>query len=1508
MKFLKKISTLLVLIALFTVVINSIPDKFIEPVIADNPGAIGLNKVADIRFDNNSVTNLISSKQYSLGKNNTIVDTVYGKGLKFVTQSDNNYSESFRESFSSLGIDSQTSVLTVSFTFKAGTTSGYAGIAFGSSYNNLGIYYSAGSNRLGFRTKYQSNYSTEIPTDRDILVTAIIRKNDVYGSRLYINGNQTNLSTDPNNPEEPDDSNAIFDGYFYLKGNSCTISSVQIWDRELPEEQVNALAWAYRNTSSQEIELSVQNAEASPSNTSFVTKARSMAFAESDNNSRSYLAERVQNLSSMTSSIDTSNAGYGSIKINSSINDNSNSYINQIFKKRSSESTYAEKGAFPYSGLTGKIDFSGATAINLVNGKSYSKGTGSTTVTSPYGSAYKPNQSQIMIPTADLGISDSNTNSVTVSFWMDKRTDIESMPIAFSNYTLWMKDNSIGFNTANSDRLGISYSNNGYNHFIIVFNKTDVESSKIYLNGKLQPINIYVGESSSANAVYSSNFCISGQASGSNYRMNTSTITQINIWNRELSETEMDNVYENSIGINNGKVLDFSVQSNVARNTMTGRTYTLGTGLYSKDTAYGSGISLQGGQLQIPNNQIGISDINTSYVTLSMWVKESEDSDTMLGGFSKYSYMRASDNRVGFNTGQSDIYGNVYTKKSVWNHYTLVYNKSDLTYNKLYINGVPMSMSKLGDYPNAANVMFGNTLYLNGWGSNTNYRNTSTDIASVKVWNRELGIGEVNELYNSREQFKLLDGQQFTRDYNSSVDIGTSSWDFTQGFEISFMARWDSLDAYNRIFDFSNNKTKDIFTLYNVPNSNNLVIESGGSLTTINGIVSAGQNNLWRITVTKDGYWELYRDGSRVWYGNIPLPRTIERNYNVLGRYYSDGDPYNFKGYIGNFVIKLPTTSGKSSNTLSSRQSVMSDGTATAWTSFDYTGVGNITSTKVSSKGGPNGASFITLSGTSNQDKYDTGVIINDIKVKPNTQYKASLDYSTGYSGNMGNGLIFITGDYNNTGLASANSGNIVGDYSWKTSSVIFNTYNRDTVSFRIGRGQLASIDITNIKLEEIGSATSNEDKFISDTKGPNNDNFAAPLKGKLATTIFTQPDICDNFSYYIVKTDEYGYKTTSPTVTYNASLTGSVTYQAMLTSNNSDPIPWELYPNSTGKIDQKLSSGPWYLKFRARDGNGYWSKGKTQIINVPTINAGINVTTDIINNKIDLIYGTTDSTQTYKYNVYRKEGTGSYVKILDKVLIKTLSDTNAKDKGVPNSIANMTATETGTSVGDLANIFSWSNTDTGTSYTYYIEAIGDSDLETYVSDQISKTITTGIKEYYYVANQTSNTSPVGGTTLNSASVTLNGLQAGNTYLHLMSVDNAGNTSPILHYPFKVSSMLTASINTSSISFGAVNPLTPEITKSKAIKVTVASNALYKIDLLSQGLSSIKGNAIPAKNLLVKLNTDSSYKELSSNGVNIVSNKPYTTNAIYEIDLKLKTDFSFKPDNYTGNVTVKISQ
>ncbi|MNN10918.1 hypothetical protein D3C81_1238550 [compost metagenome] len=258
--------------------------------------------------------------------------------------------------------------------------------------------------------------------------------------------------------------------------------------------------------------------------------------------------------------------------------------------------------------------------------------------------------------------------------------------------------------------------------------------------------------------------------------------------------------------------------------------------------------------------------------------------------------------------------------------------------------------------------------------------------------------------------------------------------------------------------------------------------------------------------------------------------------------------------------------------------------------------------------------------------------------------------------------------------------------------------------------------------------------------------------------------------------------------------------------------------------------------------------------------------------------------------------------------MLKSLGDTNAKDKGSPNSISNMTATETGTSVGDLANIFSWSNTDTGTSYTYYMEAIGDSDLETYVSDPISRTITTGIKEYYYVANQTSNTSPVGGTKLASTSVSLNGLQAGNTYLHLVSVDNAGNKSPILHYPFKVSSMLTASINTSSISFGAVNPLTPEITKPKAVKVTVASNALYRIDLLSNGLSSTKGNSIPVKNLLAKLSTDSIYKELNTTGINLVSNKPYTTNAIYEIDLKLKTDFSFKPDKYTGNVTVKISQ
>lgn len=78
---------------------------------------------------------------------------------------------------------------------------------------------------------------------------------------------------------------------------------------------------------------------------------------------------------------------------------------------------------------------------------------------------------------------------LTVSFWMkaDQSGGRGIIPFSIGNYTLYQLENRFGFNTFNHDVYGVDFPRDGqWKHITAVFHKGDINKNKLYINGEKQ--------------------------------------------------------------------------------------------------------------------------------------------------------------------------------------------------------------------------------------------------------------------------------------------------------------------------------------------------------------------------------------------------------------------------------------------------------------------------------------------------------------------------------------------------------------------------------------------------------------------------------------------------------------------------------------------------------------------------------------------------------------------------------------------------------------------------------------------------------------------------------------------------------------------------------------------------------------------------------------------------------------------------------------------------------------
>jgi hypothetical protein len=139
---------------------------------------------------------------------------------------------------------------------------------------------------------------------------------------------------------------------------------------------------------------------------------------------------------------------------------------------------------------------------------------------------------------------------------------------------------------------------------------------------------------------------------------------------------------------------------------------------------------------------------NTNVVTVDMWVRTNSIANGMYFGFNIYDAL-VIDGSIGFNTANSDQYGMTSSKvrelgiEGAWRHLVFVMYSGSKTNNKIYVNGESQALTQILNSFNSTNATFNS-----GAGRISSWRFGLTwlmnlNVASFKIYNRELSAQEI---------------------------------------------------------------------------------------------------------------------------------------------------------------------------------------------------------------------------------------------------------------------------------------------------------------------------------------------------------------------------------------------------------------------------------------------------------------------------------------------------------------------------------------------------------------------------------------------------------------------------------------------------------------------------------------------------------------------------------------------------------------------------------------------
>lgn len=169
-----------------------------------------------------------------------------------------------------------------------------------------------------------------------------------------------------------------------------------------------------------------------------------------------------------------------------------------------------------------------------------------------------------------------------------------------------------------------------------------------------------------------------------------------------------------------------------------------------------------GGSMSFPNSAnryatftAPISSVST--ITVELWVRATSLNDGMFFGFQFYDVW-TSGGGLGYNTAAGDLYGISSSQVSAlgilnnWKHLVFVMKTGTYLGNKIYVNGASQTLSQLLNSQNASNTNFNaGSGIIGGWYANTSFRTLVMNLASFKIYDKELSAAEIQSKYNAEK-------------------------------------------------------------------------------------------------------------------------------------------------------------------------------------------------------------------------------------------------------------------------------------------------------------------------------------------------------------------------------------------------------------------------------------------------------------------------------------------------------------------------------------------------------------------------------------------------------------------------------------------------------------------------------------------------------------------------------------------------------------------------------------
>ena len=391
---------------------------------------------------------------------------------------------------------------------------------------------------------------------------------------------------------------------------------------------------------------------------------------------------------------------------------------------------------------------------------------GLTYTTGKIGNAFNLNGSNAYVSLPDNSL--NFTGDFSYSFWV--KTNASGNYTLLGNYTytgglnygysVSLRGNDLYFQIANGAIfVNLIYTNSSgwssqYNHITIT--RKNSTGSEIYVNGTK-----VISNTSSINPLYTNSHfpTIGASKDPAFYWPFNGQIDALSIWNKELTASEITELYNSGNGAQYITDSFYKPTTNDALNTYNGTAQGgLTYGVGKVGTAFvGNGSNAY---VSLPNNSFNF----TGDFSVSGWINQSstpsyhmimgnQNSTSVATGYSGW-IVWVWNNKLTF-----DIYDNttgaasgrwqttITLATNTWIHFAVTKKPNQAA--KIYLNGTINGQLIFGS--NTANVSYLPTTYsvigANKYSSLDGYWNGSID--ALNVWNKELSASEITELYNS---------------------------------------------------------------------------------------------------------------------------------------------------------------------------------------------------------------------------------------------------------------------------------------------------------------------------------------------------------------------------------------------------------------------------------------------------------------------------------------------------------------------------------------------------------------------------------------------------------------------------------------------------------------------------------------------------------------------------------------------------------------------------------------